>query len=67
MFHKFFIYFHIISFHSKNQKITKDEAKYLVQIINSEGVPKSDINKIQLGKLMNIISKLGEPTKIAKI
>ena len=49
------------------QIIAKDEAKYLGQIINSEGIPTSDINKIQFGRLMNIISKYGELTKIAKI
>ena len=44
--------------------ITKDEAGYPGQIINSERVPKSDINKIKFGKLMNIISKYRELTKI---
>ena len=52
----------------QNIEITaKDEAKYLGQIINNEGIPTTDINKIQFGRLMNIISKSGELTKIAKI
>ena len=45
----------------------KNEAKYLGQFINSEGIPTSDINKIQFGRLMKIISKVGELTRIAKI
>ena len=45
------------------QIIAKEEAKYLGQIINSEGIPTSDVNKIQFGRLMNIISKYGELTK----
>ena len=44
-----------------------DEAKYLGQIINNNGIPDSKISNSQLGPLLNKISKVGTLTRTAKI
>ena len=45
----------------------KEDAKYLGQIINSHGVPTTDISYMNFGELMNVITKEGSLTRIAKI
>ena len=53
---------------SKNVEIiAMDNARYLGQIINYEGLPTSNINTINFGPLINIIRKEGSLTRIAKI
>ena len=53
---------------SKNVEIiAMDNARYLGQIINYEGLPTSNINTINFGPLINIIRKEVSLTRIAKI
>ena len=52
-----------------NQNIeikAKEEAKYLGQIINNEGIPTEEINTVQFVRSMNILSRTGELTKMQK-
>ena len=54
----------------KNNKIDIipiEETKYLGQIINSQGIPTTNIKNIHFGSLINSISKEGQLTRIAKI
>ena len=46
---------------------SQNSAKYLGQIINHNGIPTTSINKVNFGKFLNIISKIGNLTRIAKI
>ena len=52
----------------QNVKIeSKIVAKYLGQFINEKGIPTTGLNKVSFGRLINIIKKTGELTRIAKI
>ena len=46
---------------------SKNVAKYLGQFINEKGILTTSLNKVNLGRLINIIKKSGELTRIAKI
>jgi len=46
---------------------SQSSAKYLGQIINQNGIPTTGINKVNFGRFLNIISKTGNLTRIAKI
>jgi hypothetical protein len=41
--------------------------KYLGHFINEKGIPTTGLNKVNLGRLINIIKKTAELTRIAKI
>ena len=52
----------------QNVKIeSKNVVKYLGQFINEKGIPTTGLNKVSFGRLINIIKKTGELTRIAKI
>ena len=46
---------------------SQSSAKYLGQIINQNGIPTTGINKVNFGRFLNIISRTGNLTRIAKI
>ena len=46
---------------------SKKQAKYLGQIINENGIPTNNIKSINFGNIIELLSKCGELTKVAKI
>ena len=46
---------------------SQSSAKYLGQIINQNGIPTTGINKVNFGRFLNIISRTGNLTRMAKI